>query len=510
MKPSTELFKLVKSLTKSEKRFFKLSSSLQSGEKNYLKIFDYIERQSSYDENALKEEFENQTFIKHLPSEKNHLYKLILKSLRSYYSEQSISSSLKQEIKNVEILYNKALYKECEKFVGRAKQMAKRYEKFYYWFELIGWEKKLLESAYESGEFSTDLDKLVEEEEMVIAKLRNLAEYTVIYSKINLIFRSGGFTRNETERRVVEDIADYHLIKGKNTALSTKAASICYYIKGLCAATNRNYRDSFQFFNRTQEILDNNPYIKLDTGQRYVNTLFHLLRCHIDNKDFSEAQELILTIRSLHGKKGFNSVDISVRIFSNTYNQELVLLHAMGEFDKSVELIAEIEKQQALFEGKISKEMEVLLTYNKAYSYFGTGDYKKALQYINEVLNDNEQNLRQDIYSFSRLFNIVIHYELENYDFLEYVVKSTNRYLSKQERDYQVENVCIKSIRKLAKTAETVNRIEIFEKMESEISELLTDHNERVVLEYFDISSWLRSKIKKISFEEEIKMKLKK
>ena len=56
MKPSTELFKLVKSLTKSEKRFFKLSSSLQSGEKNYLKIFDYIERQSSYDENALKSE----------------------------------------------------------------------------------------------------------------------------------------------------------------------------------------------------------------------------------------------------------------------------------------------------------------------------------------------------------------------------------------------------------------------------------------------------------------------
>ena len=172
MKPSTELFKLVKSLTKSEKRFFKLSSSLQSGEKNYLKIFDYIEHQSSYDENALKEEFGNQTFIKHLPSEKNHLYKLILKSLRSYYSEQSISSSLKQEIKNVEILYNKALYKECEKFVGRAKQTAKRYEKFYYWFELIGWEKKLLESAYESGEFSTDLDKLVEEEERVIAKLR--------------------------------------------------------------------------------------------------------------------------------------------------------------------------------------------------------------------------------------------------------------------------------------------------------------------------------------------------
>ncbi len=428
MKPSIELFKLVKSLSKSEKRFFKLSSSLQSGEKNYLKIFDYIDTQDEYDESALKDHFEGEVFVKHLPSEKNHLYKLILKSLRSYYSEQSVSSSLKQEIKNVEILYNKALYKECEKFVKRAKSTAQKYEMFYYWFELISWEKKLLESAYESGEFSVDLDELIKEEEMVIAKLRNLAEYTMIYSKINLIFRSGGFTRNAAEREVVEGIADYHLIKGKNTALSVKAASICYYIKGLCAATNRNYKDSFIFFNKTREILDNNPFIKLDASSRYVMTLFHLLRCQLDSEDFEKAEQLISDIRALQGKKGFNSIDISIRIFANSSIQELTMLHKMGDFDKCLQLIPEIEKQQDVYGDKLSKEMEVLLTYGKAYSYFGVGDFKNALQCVNAVLNDNEQNLRQDIYSFTRLFNIVIHYELENYDFLEYVVKSTNRY----------------------------------------------------------------------------------
>ncbi|MCJ8290081.1 MAG: hypothetical protein HRT58_10490 [Crocinitomicaceae bacterium] len=502
MKPSTELFKLIKSLTKSEKRFFKLSSSLQSGDKNYLKIFDFIEKQNLYEEQELKNEFKGETFIKHLPSEKNHLYKLILKSLRAYYSEQSVNSTLKQEIKNVEILYNKALYRECEKFVVRAKSTAEKYEKFYYWFELISWEKRLLESAYEAGEFSTDLDKLVAEEEMVIAKLRNLAEYTIIYSKINLIFRSGGFTRNERERNLVEEIADYHLIKGKNTALSTKAASMCYYIKGLCAATNRNYDDSFQFFNRTREILDNNPLIKQDSGQRYVMTLFHLLRCYIDSKEFEMAENLIRDIRALTDRKGFNSVDISVRIFGNVASQELILLHSQGEFQKCVELIPAIEKEQNAYGEKISKEMELVLTYNKAYSYFGIGEYKKALQYLNEVLNDNEQNLRQDIYSFARLFNLVIHYELENYDFLDYVVKSTNRYLSKHDRDYQIENTCIRHIRKLSKTHTSVNQLEIFEKMDKEIKELLEDHNERAILEYFNVSAWIYSKLNKVSFAE--------
>ena len=126
MKPSKELFHLVKSLSKSEKRFFKLTSSLQSGDKNYLKIFDVIDKQDDYDEESIKDMFKGEVFIKHFPSEKNHLYKLILKSLRSYHSDNSISSVLKQEIKNIEILYQKALYKECNKFLNRAKKTRNR------------------------------------------------------------------------------------------------------------------------------------------------------------------------------------------------------------------------------------------------------------------------------------------------------------------------------------------------------------------------------------------------
>jgi hypothetical protein len=137
MKPSTELFELVKSLSKSEKRFFKLSSSLQQGDKNYLKIFEVIDKQDEYNEDAIKLQYDGETFVKHLPSEKNHLYRLILKSLRAFHADNSISSILKQELKNIEILYKKALYRECNKFLVRAKRLARDYEKFYYLFELI-------------------------------------------------------------------------------------------------------------------------------------------------------------------------------------------------------------------------------------------------------------------------------------------------------------------------------------------------------------------------------------
>ena len=492
-------------MTKSEKRFFKLSSSLQSGEKNYLKIFGFIEEQENYDEEALKTFFKDERFIDHLPSEKNHLYKLILKSLRSFYGEQSVGSLLKQEIKNVEILYNKALYRECEKFVLRAKKIAKEFEKFYYWYELLSWEKKLLEEAYEEGLLNRNLDALIIEEEEVIAKLRNLAEYQVLYSKINYLFRSEGFSRNEEEKKIVDDISNHHLISGKNTAISTRATTMCYYIKGLCSATNRDYTSSYLFFNKVREILDRSNLLEDDLGKRYVLALSHLLRCYLDSKDFKNVFSTISQIKALEGKKGFESTDIRIRIFTVTSITELITLNYLGDFEKSLQLIPEFEEKFKSMDEKLSKEQKITFIYQIAYTYFGIGEYKIALQYLNEVLNDNEQLLRQDIYTYARLFNLIIHFELENYDFLAYVIKSTNRFINKSKRSYKIEGYVVKLLKQLSKEISSNKRLAIFRKMKQETDELFKDPQEQVILEYFDLSSWIDSKIHAETFIESVK-----
>ncbi|OIQ34657.1 MAG: hypothetical protein BM555_04320 [Crocinitomix sp. MedPE-SWsnd] len=482
-----------------------MNSSLQTGDKNYLKIFDFIEKQKKYDEEELKNHFKNETFVKHLPSEKNHLYKLLLKSLRAYYSDRTVSSQLKQEIKNVEILYKKALYKECNKFVRRAKALAKDYEKFYYWFELINWEKKLLEEAYESGVFNQDLDELIKEETEVIEKLRNLAEYHILYSKINYIFRSGGFTRNEKEREVVAEIADYHLIKGKNTAISTRATTICYYIKGLCAASIRDYEDALVNFKKAKSVMDSNPKIKSDLQTRYIYTLSFLLHCYIDSYKFEKADELISQLLELETQKTYNSLDSKVRLFTSRFIGQMQLYNRQGNFKKTLELVPQIEEGLARFEDKINKEKKLLFTYSTAYAYFGMGEYRTALKFINEVLNDNEKMLRQDVYSFARIFNLVIHFELNNHDFLEYDMKSTARYLNKHDKDYEVEKLFMKEMRSLARINSDAEQRAIFENFDTKLAKLLKIDRENVILEYFDLRAWITSKLENVSLESAIK-----
>lgn len=504
MKPSTELFDLIKTLTKSEKRFFKLSSSIQSGEKNYIKIFDAIDNQELYNEDELKELFKDESFIAHFPSEKNHLYKLILKSLRSFHADKSISSVLSQEIKNIEILQKKALYKECNKLLHRAKKLAHEHEKFYFLFELINLEKQLLEEAYEEGEFGQDLDALIKEENEILDKLRNLAEYHILYSRINFVFRKEGFAHNEEERKIVKEIEDYHLIKGKNTALSSSAATICYYIKGLCATTNREYADAYTFFKRVKEILDKNPTLRVDLAKRYVRTLSHLLFCYIDSEKYDEANGVINDLNQFVGKEGFNSIDVEVSIFTSTTLGSLMLWQKQGMHREAIPKLKELVASFARMGDKITKENSILFNYHIANIHFGAGEFKEALHFVNLVLNVNEQSLRQDIYGFTRLFNLVIHYELGNYDLLEYTIKSTMRFLNKKEKDYQVESVLVKHLRKLIKITNELERREAYKKMKKELEILFENPKEQVVLDYFNVLAWLDSKINTITFPDAI------
>ena len=150
-----------------------------------------------------------------------------------------------------------------------------------------------------------------------------------------------------------------------------------------------------------------------------------------------------------------------------------------GAFDEAVSIMNEMELQFVAYGDKINKEQEVLFNYNKAYSYFGDGQFKKALASLNLVLNDNEQNLRQDIYSFARIFNLILHYELGNYDFLEYSIKSTNRYLNKQERTLELESTLVKYLRKLSKMIPAEDKAQYFVELKAEIEELLKDENEK-------------------------------
>ena len=109
------LFVLIKSLSKSEKRQFKLyvgRLGVNEGSK-FLMLFDILEKLSVYDESViLKKGIVKKQQLSNL---KAHLYKQILISLRLNPSHQDIRIQIREQLDFATILYHKGLYKQSLK-----------------------------------------------------------------------------------------------------------------------------------------------------------------------------------------------------------------------------------------------------------------------------------------------------------------------------------------------------------------------------------------------------------
>jgi hypothetical protein len=105
-----ELFQLVKTLEKAEKRNFKLfvKRNSSSDELKIIQLFDALDKMDQYDEEALLKK--NKSIRKaQLSNLKAHLYRQILASLRIIKDEDNIDIQLHEQMDHARILYKEAL-----------------------------------------------------------------------------------------------------------------------------------------------------------------------------------------------------------------------------------------------------------------------------------------------------------------------------------------------------------------------------------------------------------------
>jgi hypothetical protein len=122
---SEQLFRLVKSLSKSEKRQFKLLSKRTSPEetKKFVSLFDAVDSLITYDEQLLRRKVP-QIPESQIPNMKAHLYEQILRSLRMVSSKKNQSQQILLYLENAGMLYNKCLYSDALNLLDKAKLKA--------------------------------------------------------------------------------------------------------------------------------------------------------------------------------------------------------------------------------------------------------------------------------------------------------------------------------------------------------------------------------------------------
>ncbi|MEO9256802.1 MAG: hypothetical protein ABI207_00395 [Crocinitomicaceae bacterium] len=507
MKASDELFQLIKSLNKTEKGYFKKYASTHIiGEKNnYMKLFEAIDKQRVYDEEKIKEIFAKETFIKHLPSEKNYLSDLILRSLTSYSSSVSNEFRINELLLQIEVLFKKSLYKQCKKLLRKAKGLAYEYENNILLLNILDWEKVIIQSEFYYLKTENFIDDIFKEEQVIIEKIQSTSEYWKLAAKTYRLHTEQGTARNDEEvKEFAKVMATKHPWDVRQSMpfiakiFRYNAHSIYYYYIN-------DYKKSYEYLQKELALWESNPLQIKEHLSFYVLAVNNMILTYGRLNKYKEQKVYIEKLRQVPrqwSKIAYEDMDSKIFLRLCSYETDIYL--KTGECEKGIALVPKIEVGLKEFGDKlVQKRILMTVYFNISYLYFISGNYSKALYWENKILNHPHIDIAEDIICFSKILNLLIHFEMNNDLLLEYVVKSTYRFLYKRDRLYKLENLILNFIRKKLPLMNTEKkRMESFKELREEIMEISKDPNETQFLQYFDFNEWLTSKIENRSFAE--------
>lgn len=494
-----DLFDLVKSLSKSEKRFLKLNAAATDLPNNLISLFNDIEKEDEFSE----EVFSRIKRAKHQNEDitvqsSETLYNFILQCLRSFHAENNASFVIKDEITNILNLFDKAQYKQCRKILNKQKQEAYRFERFHFILELISLEKLLITIETQFNIKNNTIENLVKESRDVMEKARNLGEYSILFSTVNLMARESIKAKTNKDIQQVDNYLESPLLRDTNEIKCQKALIIYHNCRLLLFAKKQDNINRNKECHLILGLMNKHPEMIEEMPKRYLTSINNLISIAYEDKKFKSCHDYIAQLRSKMNLKAFNTTDLQLKIFTSTYNAELITYTDSGRFDEARKIVSSIEKGLQDFKGKINKEEVLIFYYNIAIMYTYAGNFDTAFKYITRVLSEGDKLLRQDLQSFARIINVGLNYELNNFRQLTYIIASLKEYYKTQTSLFKTEKLIISYIEKLSdvKFNSKEKERETFLNFKKEVDEQMKDPHEKNVSFYFDIESYLESKIK--------------
>jgi tetratricopeptide (TPR) repeat protein len=271
----------------------------------------------------------------------------------------------------------------------------------------------------------------------------------------------------------------------------------------------QNFPNSYRHALAWVALFNANPDMITKQLSLYIKGYRHLLgslfQLQYYTKFCAVLEEIEVLSKNIDIVKDLNT---EVLIFKFLWISKINKHFMEGSFEEGVILIPKLLKKLKEYESKIDPERVLMFYYKIASLYFGNGDFRKAIFYLNQIIYFKDVSLREDIHCFARILNLIAHFE-DGQDFhLEYQIKSTFQFIGKMNDQQAVQKEIFQFLRKSGKIKPDELKQE-FELLHQRLSLLNENIYERRPFLYLDILSWIQSKIEGKPVKDIVKEKFK-
>ena len=161
-----------------------------------------------------------------------------------------------------------------------------------------------------------------------------------------------------------------------------------------------------------------------------------------------------------------------------------------------------VESELPGFEKELQERFLILIRYFMAYANFILGNYDRAIDHLQPIINTPTTGMWSATKKSARLMQVLVYYEKGDFEFLPYLLRSTYRYMLQQKQLQSSEKILMKYLRRLLNIADRRELPPFFHQLQLE----LVNNPEQWGGEYgmgnFNLIGWLKSKTEKKSFRQ--------
>lgn len=498
---------LIKSLTRAEKRHFRLfvRRNQASDDILFLKLFDFLDKNKSYDEALVLKKLPD-IKKRQLSNLKAHLYKQLLISLRLLNVNHNQGIQLREMIDYGRVLYNKGLYQQSLDILSKAKEKAYQFRYYSLALEIVEFEKHI-ESQYITRSIEGRAEELAEESIF----LTNASLQSHLFSNLSLqlygLYLRVGFVRNEKDYYLLQEFfntnlpkVDYQKLDFFGKIYHCQAHVWYYHIMQEFPLCYRHAQKWVDLFHTSPDFISLYAPQYLKGMHILLNALYNTLQYD----RFTLALEELNKFPTRHDLSSVKNIEGLYYLYKYIHSIKKHFLE--GTFSEGIELIPEI--LTIIKEDRYNwDERRIMVFYYRiACLYFSSGDNESAIDYLNLIINKKNPDYREDIQCFSRILNLIAHFELGNAQLVEYQVKSVYRFLAKMKELHAVQLEIFKFLRKTPRIKEEDIK-DSFIALTDRLAKHEKEPFERRPFLYLDIISWLESKIEGVDVQKIIRRK---
>ena len=482
-------------MTKADKRNFKLYAKRVQGDESlkFIQLFDVLDRMPSLDEAKMVERLDN-IQKGQLSNLKRHLYSQILISLRMISIGRMKSIEIREQIDFANVLYSKGLYLQSLKLLQRARKISEKEELDLLSLEIIEFQKRI-ESRHITNSGPLKNDALTLAASQTVHKVDNSILLSNLRVNLHSYYIRNSHIKNAQERTEVMAYLEDRLPEIKENELGypekiyLHQCYVWYYYILL------DFKKCHAYAMKWVQVFEDNNELKFLDTDLYMRGYHYLLTASYNLKDIENLKDHLEELQSFR-KKNYAKFNENSKIFSFMYVHWARLnVHFLeGTFKEGVTIIPRTLRRINLYKERIAPHRLMLFYYKIAWMYLGNGEPEKAVAYISKIINDEKEDFREDIQSYSRLLFLMTHFDLDNMELLPYLVRTVDGYFKKTKIQNKLQSRSLQFFKKVSNIALS-DRLELFQEFRADLVLIYNDPFELRAFQYLDILGWVIAKI---------------